>query len=612
MKLLLPLGLIGLVSVLALILIYIFKPKYQDRKVSSTYVWKLSLQYQKRKVPMQWLQNSLLLLIQILILALIAFTMAEPYIVLASKNGEKIAILDASASMMAGDGESRFERAKKQIASLADGTVDADRFSIILAADEASFLIRRSDSAAYIKQKLFEAECGYGASDLDEAMELAEGVLEENPSAEVYLFTDKEYLDSGPVKVVDLSDKEWNAAVLDFRAELVKGKYVFTAEIASYGKAAEIPVSIEIDGKERLGRLADCAKDGTCKVVWDSLDVYDYTRAEIALSAEDRFGYDNTFVLFNDQKANFRVQFVSADTGFLYWALSSVPSCNVTLVTEIDKAVGSGFDLYVYNSVLPAEMPQDGAVWFVDPPADLASVHGFRIGGEREGDYVLAGSGGTSEACRTITRGIWPSSITLSKYSYLTAYTGYESVLTCDGSPVLLAKNENGLKTLILAFNIHWSNLPVLTDFPRLIGNMCSYSLSPTVEKNAYLVGEEIGIHTKPNVRSVSVKGVFTDGGESEEIYTSFPVSFPSSRTGVYTVTQTLLSGEVVTDYFTVRSPQAESVFGVVETTLTVPIVSGSGTDASVARDTVDIYVYLAAALLVLLCIEWGLQYREQ
>ena len=46
-----PLGLIALASILALIIIYIIKPNYQQKIVSSTYVGKLSLKYKKHRIP---------------------------------------------------------------------------------------------------------------------------------------------------------------------------------------------------------------------------------------------------------------------------------------------------------------------------------------------------------------------------------------------------------------------------------------------------------------------------------------------------------------------------------------------------------------------------------
>ena len=49
MTLLTPLGLIGLLGVVALIIIYIIKPNHQQKFISSTHIWKLSLKYKKKK-----------------------------------------------------------------------------------------------------------------------------------------------------------------------------------------------------------------------------------------------------------------------------------------------------------------------------------------------------------------------------------------------------------------------------------------------------------------------------------------------------------------------------------------------------------------------------------
>ena len=297
MKLALPLGLLGLIALIALLLIYILKPKYQDKKVSGTYVWKLSLRYQKRKVPISWLKSSLLLIVQILIIILISFMMSQPYVVLASKTGEKIIVLSASASMMAErDGKTRFDRAKSEIYKLTDRTAaDGDKVSVIIAGEEADFVVRRSDSASYIKQKLSETQCGYAGENLTDAMELAEGVLTENPNAEVYLYTDCDYDKPGKVRVVNVASGEWNAAVLDFSAKRVKGETVFTAEVASYGAAAEIPVKLTVDGKERLPGIAVCDENGSAKVVWNSLGISEYSSASVTLEIDDSFAYDNTF-----------------------------------------------------------------------------------------------------------------------------------------------------------------------------------------------------------------------------------------------------------------------------------------------------------------------------
>ena len=97
MSLLVPLGLLGLLGIAALILIYILKPNYQQKIISSTYVWKLSLRYRKKKIPVSRLRNIILLICQILTIAACAFIMTKPIAEAAQPlpGGEKIAVIDA-------------------------------------------------------------------------------------------------------------------------------------------------------------------------------------------------------------------------------------------------------------------------------------------------------------------------------------------------------------------------------------------------------------------------------------------------------------------------------------------------------------------------------------
>ena len=80
MRLLAPLGLIGLLGVVALIIIYIIKPNYQQKFISSTFVWKLSLKYRKKKLPFSKLRNILLFICQILAITIFAMIFAQPII----------------------------------------------------------------------------------------------------------------------------------------------------------------------------------------------------------------------------------------------------------------------------------------------------------------------------------------------------------------------------------------------------------------------------------------------------------------------------------------------------------------------------------------------------
>ena len=77
MDLLVPIGLLGLIGLLILLIIYILKPNYQQKFVSSTYIWKLSLKYRKKKIPINKLRNVLILLCQVLICIAAALILTE-------------------------------------------------------------------------------------------------------------------------------------------------------------------------------------------------------------------------------------------------------------------------------------------------------------------------------------------------------------------------------------------------------------------------------------------------------------------------------------------------------------------------------------------------------
>ena len=105
-----PLGFLGLIGLIILIIIYIIKPNYQHKFISSTFVWKRSLKFRKKKIPLNTLRNILLFICQVLILTGVTCILAQPFIHTdnSKSEGDVILIIDASASMHAeNDNKSR-------------------------------------------------------------------------------------------------------------------------------------------------------------------------------------------------------------------------------------------------------------------------------------------------------------------------------------------------------------------------------------------------------------------------------------------------------------------------------------------------------------------------
>ena len=111
-----PIGFLGLLGIVALVIIYVIRPNYQNKYISSTFVWRLSLGYRKKTVPISKIQSILTFLAQALILAILGTMLAGPSLASAGSGdaNEAVIIVDASAGMRISDSQSdttRFSRA---------------------------------------------------------------------------------------------------------------------------------------------------------------------------------------------------------------------------------------------------------------------------------------------------------------------------------------------------------------------------------------------------------------------------------------------------------------------------------------------------------------------
>ncbi len=621
MYLLIPLGLLGLLSILVLILIYIIKPKYHEKAVSSTYIWRLSLKYQKKKVPLQWLKRSLLFVLQLLILTSLALMLARPFVMRDTISGEKVIILDASAGMLAEkDGETRFERATREIEKLVERMNTEDRVTVILAGSDASYIVRRADSREQIMASLQNIQCTWGEANIEDAMTLANSVLDENGNAEVILYTDRDYAEPGYVTVRNITDAEWNAAILSVNTELKNGYCKFTAELASYGRDAEVSVSLYVDDALRSEKTVSL-KDGevTPVVWWDEEEVrlFEYATAAVSVKAEDSFPYDNILWIYDNQRQR-QVELVSRAPNMLSMALYANPQNDVFPAalgssTRPDVIYYEGYDLYIFEGKLPARLPEDGGVLLINPEG---SFSGLDVGKTVSGSFTAKGTEGISRAYGQLMKGIVPENIHISRYKRAISYDGYEVLMTCKDDPLLLVKNTDGIPVVVLLFDIHYSDLPLLLEFPMLIGNMCTYAAPGTLDKYAFSVGENVMIHTKPNTHTVELRYEGMTGGEETVTrYEAFPIETAVREPGTYTVTQHLSNGKVRTDKFHVRVPVGESDFNARGEVLSGdeyqnPAVGEDG--KHIRYNIMEFFKYIAILLLVLLVIEWGVQYREQ
>ena len=628
MSLLLPLGLLGLIGVAALILIYIIKPNYQQKFVSSTYIWKLSLKYKKKRIPVSKLRNILLFLCQALLLISFAFMLAKPVIpfIAETPKDEKVAVIDASAGMLLEDqGKTRFERAVEEVKVLASATLAKENgaISVILAGEKASVLVSRESENLEEVERALDAltsetlACTYGTADVDGAAALAEDILKQNSQTEVLFYTATTYVDKGSFTVVDVSaEADWNVAILGCTPVLEETNvYSFPVTVGCYGKTKPVTVTVEIyNANETTGVLraekteyfSEAEPEKTLSFSSEDFPggagIVSYDYVYVTVNEEDSFRKDNTFSVYGGTRPTVKIQYASSLAnnffGGVFRTLRQTKkaqwSIEYTSVSAAD-AKTEGYDLYVFEHNMPKVLPKDGVVLLVDPDKAPEGAD-FTVGKTITVDSKSTLASGEAHA---LTRGLDASRITVAQYKEILSPNGYTELMYYEGNPVLLVNEEGDAPVVVLSVDLRKSNLALMPDFPMFLFNLFDRYLPATLSKAAFEVGEETTVTARGT--DLTIEGP-TGKTEYDESSASLSLSVP----GDYTVTQKNLKNELLIDRFFVHVPASES-----NITKQVDALPKIYTAPTTEQKNTDLLVYIAAGALALLVIEWLLHSKE-
>ena len=633
-----PLGFLGLIGLVVLILIYIIKPNYQQKFISSTYVWKKSLKYKKKKMPINRLQDILLFLCQVLIITGMASILAQPFIMAEKEQEvkEHVVIIDASASMLSMTEQgTRFQRAVYEVRTLSEKVMEEEgHMTVILAGNKASYVVQ--NVGADLQNDLFETLdelakkpseeiCTYGEPDIEGAMKLAEAITAETKDVEVLLYTDTQYIDAGKVTVKQITDeREWNAAILDVRALVVENYYRFEVDVACYGnKDADINVLVDIYGANESKATICLEVKARCKAgqvetlvfgnyseeepdetITEDVEVYSYNYVVARTDELDTYELDNTFYLYGGEKQLLKIQYCSAmPNNYFATAMDVIRDrfgskwdVEYTEVLPDEEYATEGYDVYIFEHETPKTFPQDGLV-ILSNPDKVPSSTGLRLGqrfNAREDTTLTQGDD------HPIMKGIKAENIIVTKFTEITSYDGYTPLMYCFGKPIVMAKNEPDQKILVMTFSLNYSDFSMLLEFPLFLSNALNFYIPATMSEYVYDVNTSIKLNARSDKLNI-------DGPMTSIEMTKFPGTVDLQKPGVYTVTQVPISGNTVVENFYVRIPVAESNTAAVEDTLTNPYFY-----ESTENDDLDLLFYFAMALVALLFLEWGLQARKQ
>lgn len=669
MTLLSPLGLLGLIGVIILIIIYIIKPNFQQKVVSSTFVWKLSLKYRKKKIPTSKLRDLLLILCQTLIIASCAMIIAQPACIIKSTetNSESVIIIDSSASMLiSSNGKTRYDRAIDAATKKAEEILDGGgEVTVITAGKKAEYLCEKETKANKssvldaIKAVSSSTSCSYGSDDIDGAMALCAETVADNPKANVFIYTDAVYAQGSVpegVNIVDVKGTgESNTAILSAKAELYQNYYVFTVEVARYGsETAPVELCVEISGVNALTASGEgatistrvevpCLNDNTYRVIFrsdaedqfieesniivsnlnvqdatsssDVNGVWSFTQAMFYVEESDGFDVDNYYYVFGGKKEEIKIEYVTTlPNNFIPAALELIKSA---FSGRLDITVDSrnhndyeveGYDMYIFEHFAPDALPTDGVTFLFDPKTGNIIDANFTFGNTTISSTESSGDPLTSSSQHQLLKNIDVSEITVSEaYEILYYDEGEES----EKYEVLM---ELAGSPIAIARN-NGKNKTVVFSFSIHYSNIAISRHLITFMYNlvdyyfpATVSGGDFAVNEKVDVNARGETVTVTGGnfGDDGIVISTFPTSTTFELPGAYQFYQKTCYDKDLYESIYVSVPSEESKLASERFALENPFTERDDSDYFK-----DLLTYIAAALVALLFLEWWLQARE-
>jgi Ca-activated chloride channel homolog len=589
------------------------RPKRQEQVVSSTLLWRQATQDLQASRPWQRLRITALLLLQILAAIVVVLVLTRPATFIRSPiGGDTIIILQASASMQATDvSPSRFEEAKSLTTDLINGLGPSDHVSIISMARIPQVVIASSSDKSQLTAALQRAKVTNEDADLEQALSLATSLAAGHTDAQVLVIGDGHVLPVDqtlvvpfPVHYLQVGTDAPNAAFLALGSQTIQGRLVALAQIANYShQQRSIPVELYADGKLVGVQTAVLAARASGTLQWGPLPPTSrFLHASIV--SQDAMTVDHEAWAIVGGSMHGRVLLVTSSNSFLEAALHLQPNIDLYETTPDKYANAGNFDLTVFDDFIPSRLPA-GNVFFVNPPAG-SYIFG-KSGAEINVSHISAGSDG-----QNLLSQVDLSSIHVLRVSHqLIPASWTQPVIVTPETPLLIAGEKDNRRIAALSFDLHDSDLPLQPSFPILMYNIVSWFLPAPVPGNGQLAPDTpVTIQAWPGAQRITVAG---PGQQAVTVAPPFPVAVfnQTDRTGIYNVTQYTQDQER-------QGAFAVNLFDPLQSSLApasqLPIAHSAPFDsggASVPRVLREIWPWIAAFLLLVLCAEWWLFSRS-
>jgi Ca-activated chloride channel family protein len=610
----LPAALALLALAIPIIIYYLLRLRRDEAPVSSSMLWQRALLDRTANAPWQRLKRNLLLLLQLLLLLLLVLSLARPFIFTdAVASGNIVVVLDASASMQATDetgGQSRFDRAREDAAALVDGLGNDSRMTILWAGPSAQTVASTSADKGALHAALKTLSPSNGKSDMSSALTLASASARQLGDATIVLISDGSLggdstLPQVPARAryINVGKSPGNVGITSLSLrDAPGGPQLFASVYNSDASPANALLAVNVDGQLRDSRRVQLGPKDEQTVTLQGLPL-DTKLVEARLTVDgtgtDLLAADDTAWALRPVPPNSNVLLVTAGNGFLEKSLGLLPGVKLFKSAPDAYAPSDSFRLTVLDAFMPKQLPPGSLLIFAPPDSPLVPVSGTFA-------YPTIGQISVNDP---LLRFVDLSKVNVAQAQRIIAPSWARVLVrSTTGDPLIMAGETDGRRIVVVAFDLHQSDLPLQVAFPILTANLVEWLQPPTsVDAPPQLgAGDPISIRALPEADEIVVTPPGA-GSRSTTLKPSAQVSFAGTDAlGVYSVQQ-MAKGKALND------PErfAVNLFSRDESDITPrPDLAFTGTipaepTGQQAARPLEIWPWLLAASLLILALEW-------
>ena len=462
-----------LLTIPIVVLFYLLRLRRKELVVSSTLLWQQMTQDIQANAPLQKLRANILLILQVIILSLLCFALARPFIHARAMSAENtVVIIDNSASMQATDTKpSRLEAAKREALKMVDDLSRKDKMMVIAAGGATRVAVPLSSDRQALKAGVKGIQPADTATDMREAVVLGLSLVQAEKTGgraahkEIHILSDGNFppladLHVGDAKVyfVQFGQGSDNVGItaMDVRrtfAEEAKNEVLVT--VVNFSDSTQkADIELYHDGSLFSVEELQFGPSQTKPLVYGDLDL-DEGLLEARLDLNDDLAVDNRAYALMAGREAIRVLLVTRGNAFLEKVLRVDERVTLAKVAPASYAPAEGYDAIIFDGWAPDKLG-DGAFMLINAASPDGPVE---ISGEVENPRVV-----DWEPQNAITRYVNFRDIQMSTAKVADVKPWARRLVEAGGTTIVAAGVKGPTRCVYVGFPL---NMPKASDEPR-------------------------------------------------------------------------------------------------------------------------------------------------